>query len=253
MQEILAITLAAMQHDAARLERVSSNLANVTTPGYKREVFLQRPLAVDASGLSFTRAVSLAATQTNERRATGALPSFDIVRDMKAGTLRPTRQNLDLALAGPGYFEVATENGPAYTRLGQFQLDARGRLVTPQGHPVMGLNGEILLTDAQPTIDANGNITERGRFVAQLKVVGFEQTSGLQASEGGLYVSPAPPRSLRNDEIQVRQGHLENANVNSMAEMVQLMQTMRHFESLQKTVQGYDEMVGSAIRKLGDL
>jgi flagellar basal-body rod protein FlgF len=253
MQEILAITLTAMQHDAARLERVSSNLANATTPAYKREVFLQRPLSVDASGLSFTQAVNLASSQSGERRALGTVPAFDVMRDMKAGTLRPTRQNLDLALAGPGYFEVATESGPAYTRHGQFQLDHRGRLVTPQGHPVMGLNGEIVLTDAQPTIDANGNITERGRVVAQLKVVGFEQAATLQALEGGLYASPMPARSMRSDEIQIRQGHLENANVNSMTEMVQLMQTMRHFESLQKTVQGYDEMVGSAIRKLGDL
>jgi flagellar basal-body rod protein FlgF len=253
MQEILAITLAAMQHDAARVERVSSNLANATTPAYKREVFLQRPIPVDASGLSFTQAVSRAATQSGERRATGAMPTFEIVRDMKAGTLRPTRQNLDLALAGPGYFEVATESGPAYTRHGQFQLDARGRLVTPQGHPVMGHNGEIVLTDAQPTIDGNGNITERGRLVAQLKIVEFEQTAALQSLEGGLYASSMPARSLRSDEIQVRQGHLENPNINSMTEMVELMQTMRHFESLQKTVQGYDEMVGSAIRKLGDL
>lgn len=253
MQDILAITLTALHHDANRLERVSSNLANATTPAYKREVFLQRPNAVEAQGVSFTRAVTLAATQAGERQAGTSAPTFEVLRDMRPGTLHATRQSLDVALTGPGYFEVATENGPAYTRHGQFQLDGRGRLVTLQGHPVMGVNGEILLTDSQPTIAVNGSIAERDRSVAQLKIVGFESASSLQALEGGLYASVAPPRILRNDEFQVRQGHLENANVNSMQEMVQLTQTMRHFESLLKTVQGYDEMVASAIRKLGDL
>ena len=45
---------------------------------------------------------------------------------------------------------------------------------------------------------------------------------------------------------------LENSNVNSMQEMVQLIQSMRHFESMQRVALGYDEMIGAAIRKLGD-
>jgi flagellar basal-body rod protein FlgF len=253
MQEIQALTLAAMQQDAARLERISANLANATTPAYKREVFVQRPLAPDASGVSFARSVSQAAAQSNERTSAGATPAFDVVRDMRPGTLRLTRQPLDLALSGAGYFEVATDNGPAYTRQGQFEVDARGRLVTPKGHPVMGLNGEIVLGDGQPTIDATGSVSEKGRVIAQIKVVGFESPSALQALDGGLYASATSGRELPSAEYQIRQGYLEGANVSSMVEMVQLMQTMRHFESLQKAVQGYDEMLGTAIRKLGDL
>ncbi|NOJ99668.1 flagellar hook-basal body protein, partial [Corallococcus coralloides] len=53
--------------------------------------------------------------------------------------------------------------------------------------------------------------------------------------------------------VQVRQGYLENSNVSSMQEMVHLVQTMRHFESMQKVALGYDEMTGQAIRKLGEL
>jgi flagellar basal-body rod protein FlgF len=253
MQEIQSVTLAAMQQDAARLERISSNLANATTPAFKREVFVQRPLAPDVSGASFARVISQAVLQSRERTLAGATPAFDVVRDMRPGTLRLTRQPLDLALSGAGYFEVATDNGPAYTRQGQFEVDTRGRLVTPRGHPVMGLNGEIVLSDGQPTIDANGGVSEKGRVIAQIKVVGFDSSSSLQALYGGLYASSTPGRELPGTEYQVRQGYLEGANVSSMVEMVQLMQTMRHFESLQKAVQGYDEMLGTAIRKLGDL
>ena len=49
------------------------------------------------------------------------------------------------------------------------------------------------------------------------------------------------------------QGHLENSNVNSMDEMMHLMQTMRHFESMMRLTQGYDEMIGTAIKKFSDI
>jgi flagellar basal-body rod protein FlgG len=250
MQDVLAITLSALQQDAARLDRVSSNLANSATPAYKREVTVQRATAHDPA--SFSRAVALAAAQAGTRPiAAGA--QHEVVRDMRAGTLKPTQQPLDLALAGTGFFEVSTEAGPAYTRHGQFHLDARGRLVNPQGLPVMGLSGEIVLGSSQVSIDTQGNVHEQGRFVAQLKLVDFDRGTPLTAREGGLYEASAPARVLRADQVSLRQGWLENSNVNTMHEMVQLTQTMRHFESMHKTVQAYDEMVGTAIRKLGDL
>ena len=43
MQQVLAIALAAMHQDMNRLDRVAVNLANVATPGYKREVVAARP------------------------------------------------------------------------------------------------------------------------------------------------------------------------------------------------------------------
>ncbi len=58
---------------------------------------------------------------------------------------------------------------------------------------------------------------------------------------------------MKDADIQVRQGYLENSNVNAMQEMVQMIQTMRHFESMQKVAISYDDMTGQAVRKLGDL
>jgi len=253
MHDVLAVTLTAMQQDAARLDRVSANLANATTPSYKREVFVQRPLSIEPSARSFTQVMGQVATPPHGAALHDQALSFEVTRDMRAGTLRPTRQNLDLALAGPGFFEVATESGPAYTRSGQFQLDARGRLVTSKGLPVMGVSGEIVLNDGQPTIDATGAISDQGHVIGQLKIVDFDHSEPLQAMEGGLFSAGKGGRLLAGQDVQVRQGFLENSNVNAMHEMVEVMQTMRHFESLQKAVQGYDEMVGAAIRKLGDL
>lgn len=190
--------------------------------------------------------------------------SVQVLTDTRPGSIRVTGQRLDLALAGDGFFEVETEAGPAYTRQGSFRVDARGRLVTAQGHPVMGRNGDIYLTTQTPVIDAAGRITEPdattgpsaadpGAPIAQLRIVRFENPRVLERLGDGL-VAAGPGMAVAQDgEAQIRQGALENANVSSMHEMVQLMETLRHFESMQKVAQGYDEMIGQAIRRLGEL
>ncbi len=252
MQEVLAIALRSMQQDVARLEQVSTNLANVTTPGYKRQLLLSRP------DLSTSATFAQAMGGAQAVRTDGGVPvpqtqAFDLLRDMRAGTLRTTGRNLDVALAGPGYFEVQTPQGPAYTRQGEFQLDARGRLVTMQGHPVQGQSGEVTLTGGPVTIDAAGNVTESGRQMDRLKVVAFDVGQALTPQEGGLFSAGRNMTLVASGDVQLRQGFLENSNVQQVQEMVELIQTMRRFESMQKIVQGYDDLMGSAIRKLGEL
>jgi len=259
MTDVLAITLNGMQQDMARLERISMNMANAATPGYKREVVASLP----SNGATFSDAMqSAGALSTNTRVDVPAIASATLLiqSDTRPGTLRTTGQNLDLALASPGFFEISTEAGLAYTRQGSWQLDARGRLVTPQGNPVMGVGGEIVLSRPNPVIDATGQIFEskpgggvESTPVAQLKVVQFDDIGSLQRLGEGLMTTEQRPIQLRDGDVQLRQGFLENSNVNSMQEMAQLIQSMRHFESMQRVALGYDEMIGGAVRKLGEL
>ncbi|HVE55127.1 MAG TPA: flagellar hook-basal body protein [Ramlibacter sp.] len=239
MQEIHALTLASLHNDMARLDSVAANLANVSTPGYKRQVVAAR---------SFQEAVDVART--------AAPPA--VLTDNRAGTVRTTGQSLDLVLGGDGYFEVLTPQGPAYTRRGNFAVDARGRLVTPQGLPVMGKAGEIQLAGRAPAIDADGRITESvpgsesPTPVGQIKVVRFEHPDRLQRLGDGLFAGGEGMTPVADGEVRIRQGALENANVNVTSEMVDLIQTMRHFEAVHRVVQGYDEMIGGAVRKLAE-
>jgi flagellar basal-body rod protein FlgF len=252
MQEVLAIALSAMQQDVARLERVSNNIANVATPGYKREMLVARPDLVGRP--SFVQALA-AGTATAAGDAAAGLAQtqpYDLVRDMTGGSLRTTSRALDVALVGPGFFEVVTPQGPAYTRQGEFQLDARGRLVTPQGHAVQGVGGEIVLGAGAVVIDANGNVTENGRLVDRLKVVSFDAPGNLKPLDGGLFAEGRNATLAPQADVQVRQGFLENSNVQHTREMVELIETMRRFESLQRVVQGYDDLVGTAVRRLGE-
>lgn len=250
MNEVLAVTLQSMQLDMAKVDRVGLNLANAQTTAYKREVVTAAPFAQH-----------LAAAQQADA---AAAPSMTTHVDQRTGTLRSTGQSLDLALAGPGWFEVQTEHGPAYTRQGDFRLDAQGRLVTQQGLPVMGVAGEIQLPHGHPVIDAQGRVFEgtlpggaplagTAQPVAQLKIVRFEDKAAIERMGQGLVTASGEVTAVADSQTEVRQGYLENSNVSSMHEMVQLIQTLRHFESMQKTALGYDEMLGTAIRKLGDI
>lgn len=252
MNEILAIGLQGMQGDAARVEQIAMNLANALTPGFKRAVAVQAPVAA-----SFAVHLSGAAAAPPPRDDSGpAVPAMALRNDLRVGTLKFTGQPLDVALAGAGYFEVVTDKGPAYTRQGNFRVDAAGRLVTAQGYPVMGQGGEIVLPLSSPVITATGAVlSAEGRDegpLAQLKIVDFEDGAALDRLGEGLLAAGGAMKLLRREEVQVRQGYLENSNVVSTQEMTGLIQAMRHFESMHKVAQGYDEMLGTAIRKLGE-
>jgi flagellar basal-body rod protein FlgF len=231
MNEVLAIALRGLHADMARVDRIAANLAHAQTPGYQRE------------------AGSFAGTMA---ALEGAVPPA-VRLDTRPGTLRSTRQPLDLALAMPGWFEVATPHGPAYTRQGDFRVDALGRLVTRQGHPVLGAGGEIRLPHAAPRIDERGAVYDgqAGEPIARLKVVRFEAAAPFHRLGDGL-VSASDATPVPQEDIRLQQGHLENSNVSALEEMVQLVRTTRHFESLQKALLGYDEMLAGAIRRLGD-
>jgi flagellar basal-body rod protein FlgG len=256
MQQVLSIALTGMQEDMNHLDRVAQNMVNLATPGYKREVVAARP---------FVDVLQDAAAA----EAPGGAPAAVVTRplvliDKHAGSLRATGNAFDVALAGDGFLEVSTPSGPAYTRQGNLAIDDHGRLVSAGGDPVMGKGGEIRLVTRTPVIDAAGNISEPdapagsgvptdGSPVAQLKVVRFEDTRPMRHIGAGLMSAGTGPALASDIEARVHQGQLENSNTNTMQEMVQVMQTMRHFESMQKVAQGYDDLLGIAINKLGDL
>lgn len=238
MDLVLSSVLASMQTDFARMDRVAMNIANAQTPGYKREVVLATPFSA---------------------RMQSAVGPTPVHTDTRPGTLQPTGERLDFALAGPGWFEVLAPGGSAYTRQGKFRLDAGGRLVTQQGYPVMGVGGEIVLASGDASVDGAGRVFDApggarngATAIAQLKVVQFEPGAAVQRMGDGLVRVQGTPALAAESAIQVRQGFLENSNVSQMQEMVALLQTVRHLETLQKATLGYDEMLATSIRKLGE-
>lgn len=233
--DILAIASVGMQRDLARMDSISHNVANVLTPGFKRQVAIADAFDVQMSG----------AVANAQRTARVAI-------DPSAGPMRYTGNAQDVSVEGDGFFEVATPQGPAYTRHGSLHVDVQGRLAVANGMPLMSTSGEFRLANAPFTISANGDVMQDGRLAGRLKLVSFDNSAELVAAGAGLYrTGGALPQEHRYGGT-LRVGFVEGANVSTPQEMVRLTETVRHFESLQKLVQGYDDTLEKTIRKLGD-
>lgn len=242
--DAMDIAAVGMQNDLQRMTSISQNLANVLTSGYKREVPVTKTFE------SYMQDASVQNTDATGQAA--ASPNVPVI-DPTPGALRATRNPLDVAIDGNGFFEVMTEQGSAYTRQGAFRTDAGGRLVTAQGLPVMGTSGEISLPAGLPvTIETNGDVHQGDRIVGQIKLVHFDNPQGLLSLGNGLFAQGSAQFSASATNGTMRSGYQESSNVNSSQEMVRMTETVRHFEAMQKIMQGYGDALDNSIKKLGE-
>lgn len=230
-----------MSADMARLSSVSHNLVNAGTPAYQREVARAQPFETwmqDAGPMV----------------AGAAAPLSTASIDARVGTLRHTGQPLDVALETPhAYLEVQTEQGAAFTRRGDLTVDADGALCDHAGRPVMGTSGPLFIDGGGAVaIDRDGTVRVGERIAGRLKLTRFDDPARLTRREGGLFAQGAAEAVDAATPVVLRQHHLEASNVDTAAEMVTLMETMRHFEAGQRVMQGMDDMLDRAMRKLGE-
>jgi flagellar basal-body rod protein FlgF len=218
----LTLTGASLNSDVDRLRLLSHNLANVTTPGYRRDVAVTRPFDAHVSAQV----------------------------DRTPGALRYSANPLDVALEGDGFFVLQSAAGPVLTRHGALQLDSSGRLVGPDGAAVMGTTGEIMLSQSEPRIDQAGNVWDGDKQIGTLRVVRAPAEANMTSLGNGLYTCDQPLQELEMPRL--RQGYVEASNVVPMREMVRLIETMRHFEAGQRLLRSHDEMMERALGVLGE-
>jgi flagellar basal-body rod protein FlgF len=240
---VTTIAAIGMQNDLARLDTISHNLANVLTPGYKKQISV-------GGAFSAQMQDGLAGSGLSNLAPTGKAPSLSL--DPAAGTLRYTANPHDVAIDGEGFFEISGTDGPLFTRQGNLRADAQGRLVGAQGLPVMGIGGEITVSNAPISVDTNGDVRQGERLAGRLKVVRFENPEALLPVGAGMYGNANVRLAAAGKDGIVKSGFLENSNVSSPQEMVRLTETVRHFEALAKIMQGYDDALEKTFRKLGD-
>ncbi len=232
MSHALITAMTAMQNDMRQLDTVSQNMVNVTTTGYKRAI---------PAAHAFEQALRA------EAAGAGTPPARV---DLAAGPLKQTGRAWDLALSAGAYFELASADGPAYTRAGDFRMDGQGRVVSQNGLALQGMQGDLRLDGEAVKIDHNGAIWRDGVEVGRIRMVRFADPQGLRLLPNGL-LQPVPGNTATEASAELQSGYLEGSNVAAMREMVALMEITRRFEASQKLYQGYDEMLGSAIQKLG--
>ena len=230
----LHIAALSLQNDLDRLRISAHNVANVATPAFKRRVAVQAP---------FT-----------ELMAAGAGVQTQI--DARAGALRPTGQSLDLTLPESCFLLVEAEDGqPSLTRQGALSIDARGALRTVDGLQVLGLRGAITVrTDAPGTleVDGQGRLLQQGQVVDTLRLVRLKPGHILQPTGDGRYAADPSQWQAEPPAFGVRSGHLEASNVSSSQEMLHVMASVRHAETMARVFQAADDMQATAIRRLGE-
>ncbi|SNB47040.1 flagellar basal-body rod protein FlgF [Geobacter sp. DSM 9736] len=220
-----------------RLEIVTNNLANANTAGFKKDRLQFESL--------------LNGGQQARLTDTPVLSAERFYTDYSAGPQRQTGNTLDLALEGEGFFVINTPEGRAYTRQGNFKRDAGGKLVTIDGHEVLGNGGPINIGIGKVDIDARGAVVVNGEPVGMLQVVDFPKPYALQKIGNAMFIpanQAAPQPAART---LVAQGALEESNVNTVLEMANMIEANRYFETCQKVVKGYDDMTAKAANELG--
>ncbi|HEV2453571.1 MAG TPA: flagellar hook-basal body protein [Verrucomicrobiae bacterium] len=186
------------------------------------------------------------------------IPSATTVTNFQPGELHASSNPMDFALDGPGFFTVQLPNGQtAYTRGGQFELNAQGQLVTNQGYLVMGAAGPLQFNpnSSDPiTISATGEVSQGQQQVGKLNLVEFDNPGLLTVIGAGDFQSGnsvATPHAATL--TKVRQGFLEAANSSPTREMSGMVTAMRAFEANQKVMQADSDRMSRTITELGGI
>lgn len=245
-----------------RQNMLTHNLANAETPGFKADQGVARSFPT-----MLMQANSSQAGNLQNKQPIGALSTAVYMQEqltnMRQGDVRQTGSATDLALLQAGttenqavLFSVATENGERYTRNGNFQTDAEGRLATASGYLVQGIDGNPIQVDGDSfQVESGGAVLVDGEDRGTIQVVFAENTNTLEKDGDGLYRTEEEPlpTAYGNDAItfQLQQQALENSNVDTAQTMNEMLSTYRMFEANQKVLQAYDQSLEKAVNEVG--
>ncbi|MEF8794681.1 flagellar basal-body rod protein FlgF [Thiohalorhabdus sp.] len=227
-----------------RMDSVSNNLANANTTGYK------------ADRLDFEGVLSQAQANRAARQPDAPL-TFPVMQgtetDYSQGTLQETRRALDFAVEGEGFFRVRAEDGGlAYTRDGHFQLGSDGRLNDSEGRAVLDDQGSPIRPGSdQVTLNRDGQIFVPDRQGPVARIAAFRaQDPGLMEKQGDNLYRSQPANMAEAEDSEIRGGHLERANVNTMEEMVTMMDLQRRYQAMTKAMRTIDETFSESGQRL---
>lgn len=214
----------ALRYWERRQEVMAHNLANASTAGFRGDRVFAR--LMDGGG-----------------------PEAVAATDTRAGTVTPTGRPLDVAVDGEAFMVVSTGAGERYVRGGSFSLDARGLLVTGEGHPVLGEAGPLTLPPGEVVIHPAGDVTVDGAVVGRLRL---ERPGAPPAREGAnLWVPQGPPAHRPGEEIRIRPGHLEESNVDPVSALVEMIEIQRAYGAVHRSLQAADEVMQTITSDLG--
>ena len=223
------------------LDVSASNLANLTTPGFRAErVQFADWISRQPAGLPPPGIRSVSYTQD---RATW--------RDLHAGAMAQTGNPLDLAITGDGYFTVQTTAGTRLTRAGKFTLAADGTVTDEAGHALLSSDGRPLKLppeDTRITVSGDGTISSESGVLGRIGVVKPKDAMRLQAEGGQMYRTEEPTEPVAQPAIV--QGTLETSNVQPVLETTRMMSGLREFQFVSQFIQAETDRQKEAIDRI---
>jgi flagellar basal-body rod protein FlgG len=234
---------------------ISNNIANMRTTGFKR----QRAEFQDLMYQNLRRVGSNTSDQGTKLPIgldIGAgVKTTGTPRIMSQGSLLPTDRELDVAIRGEGFFRVLMpDNRTAYSRAGSFEMDDQGRLVTPEGYLVdpaitFPQNASNISINQQGEVSALLPGQTASTVLGQIQLARFVNKSGLEAIGDNLYLETASSGAPQTGNPgadgmgNLLQSQLEQANVNAVTEMSDLITAQRAYAMNAKVVTAADDML----------
>ncbi|HEX7853608.1 MAG TPA: flagellar basal-body rod protein FlgG [Sphingobium sp.] len=244
-----------------KMRVIANNLSNVNTTGFKRD-------RANFETLAYQQMVAAGAQSDQQNKFATGLNLGSGVRVAGTsrldtqGTLNQTGNPLDFAIQGDGYFQVQQTDGTlAYSRAGNFTLSPEGNVVTTEGQTIIpqitvptGATGVTVGSDGTVSATLTGQTAPTQ--LGQIELARFVNPTGLNAIGGNLLTetaaSGAPQVGVAGTEGRgtVIQGSLEGSNVNTVEELVEMIETQRGYEVASKMIKATDEMMQNANQQL---
>ena len=236
---------------------ISNNIANLRTTGYKKQTAAFQDLIYQH--------VRRVGAQSSDQGTIlpvgidlgGGVKTVGTPRSMTQGTLSQTGNDLDTAVSGEGFFKILMPDGTyQYTRDGTFQMDNQGRIVTAQGNPVQPTitipnNASGLTVNVQGQVSVTLPGSSSSTILGQIGVTRFINKAGLQPVGSNQFTetpSSGPPQdgtATAEGYGTITQGSLEQANVDVVSEMSDLIAAQRAYEMNAKVISAADQMMQS--------
>ncbi|ARU57103.1 MAG: flagellar basal-body rod protein FlgF [Pseudomonadales bacterium] len=244
MDKALYISMSGAKQNMLSQQAHANNLANANTVGFKRDLEQARSMPVFGDHFP-TRAYAM-----SERPAT----------DTQMGPMIETGRSLDVAVRGDGWIAVQAEDGqPAYTRDGQFNIDANGILRTAHGLAVLGNGGPIVVPPADKVeIGGDGTISiipagqgaETIAEIDRIQMVKPDNKTMEKGLDGLMRPKPGVDQPVPDATVTLESGFLEGSNVNVVDALTQVMSLSRQYELQVKVMRSADENSQAAARLL---
>lgn len=221
-------------------ELTAHNIANVSTPGYKRDMLFTKEL---------TRAEQrLVRTQSDWQK-----PMVnEVYTDYTSGIFDKTGNPLDLAIDGDGFFTLELADGTrVLTRAGSFTVNNEGFLAFPGGPLVIGEGGPIEVGNGKVTVSQSGEVDVDGSVVGRLVPMTVDDIDRLTKIGSSLFAVPEGVELIPVTTATIRQGYLEAANVDIVGEMIDMIVSFRTYEANAQALQTQDRSLEHLFNRVG--